>query len=291
VSTALRDRGARAPAVGRAPDGVDWAGSAAFFGMHAACLLALKTGFDARAALAGFALYWIRMFAITAGYHRYFSHRSYRTGRLFQFLLGWVGASSAQKGPLWWAAHHRRHHAASDQAGDIHSPVTRSFWWAHVGWVLSARYDATDYEAVPDLTRYPELVWLNRFHWVPPAALAVGLFACGGLPWLVWAFFVSTVVLYHGTFTINSLAHVFGSKRFETGDESRNNLWLALITMGEGWHNNHHRYPASERQGLFWWELDASHAVLRGLSRLGVVRDLREPPAEIYREAAGAARA
>jgi stearoyl-CoA desaturase (Delta-9 desaturase) len=193
-----------------------------------------------------------------------------------------VGTMSVQKGPLWWAAHHRRHHTYSDQEGDIHSPVLRGLWWSHVGWILSARYDKTDLDAIPDMARYPELRWLDRFHIVPPVLLAVALYQWGGAVMLVWGFFVSTTVLYHGTFVINSLAHVFGTRRFETGDESRNNLWLALITMGEGWHNNHHRYPGSERQGFYWWEIDMSHYILKALSYVGVVWNLRVPPISLF---------
>jgi stearoyl-CoA desaturase (Delta-9 desaturase) len=224
------------------------------------------------------ALYAIRMFAITAGYHRYFSHRAYRTSRAFQLVLAVLGASAAQKGPLWWAAHHRDHHRSSDRPDDVHSPLQAGFWWSHVGWILSARHEGTKLERVKDLARYPELVWLDRWHLVPPVALAAGLLLVGGAPALLWGFFVSTVLLWHGTFFINSLAHVFGRRRYPTGDGSRNSFLLAVLTLGEGWHNNHHFYASAAKQGFFWWEIDVSYYVLRALAAVGVVRDLRRPP-------------
>jgi stearoyl-CoA desaturase (Delta-9 desaturase) len=226
-------------------------------------------------------LYYLRMFGVTAGYHRYFSHRSYKTSRAFQLLLACVALSSAQKGVLWWAAHHRHHHRESDRPSDVHSPVQRGLWWAHVGWILSAGSDAVDHARVGDLARYPELRWLEKWHFVPPAALAVGLFLWGGLPALVWGFFVSTTLLWHGTFTINSLAHVFGSRRYATPDNSRNNWLLALLTLGEGWHNNHHHYRPAANQGFFWWEFDPTYYVLKGLALVGLVWDLRTPPRHV----------
>ncbi len=256
-------------------------GGAAFWGAHAACLLAFYTGIDWTAIAIGVGLYWLRMFGITAGYHRYFAHRSYRTSRAFQFTLALLGTLAVQKGVLWWAGNHRIHHKYSDQEGDPHSPVRRGFWWAHLGWILSADYNQTPFDRIPDMAKYPELRWLNRYYLVPPVALATALFLIGGLPWLVWGFFVSTTVLWHSTFTINSLAHVYGSRRYDTDDTSRNNFWLALLTMGEGWHNNHHRYMNSVRQGFFWWEVDASYYILRGLAALGVIWDLHLPPRKL----------
>ncbi|HSP98064.1 MAG TPA: acyl-CoA desaturase [Candidatus Dormibacteraeota bacterium] len=221
------------------------------------------------------------MFGVTAGYHRYFSHRSYKTGRVFQFVLALLGTLAVQKGVLWWSANHRVHHKYSDQEGDVHSPVRNGFWWSHVGWILAEDWEETQYDRIPDMARYPELRWLNEHYLVPPVALATLLFLVGGLQWLVWGFFISTTVLWHSTFTINSLSHVFGRRRYETGDASRNNVWLALLTMGEGWHNNHHRYMNSVRQGFFWWEVDASYYILKALSWLGLVWDLHQPPARL----------
>jgi len=266
----------------RDPDRIDWLASSPFIAIH---LVALATPWLAppTAGLIGLAaaLYLVRMFGITAGYHRYFAHRAYRTSRVFQFVLAFLGGTSAQKGVLWWAAHHRDHHRESDGPGDIHSPVQRGFWWSHVGWFLSTRYNATRAERIRDLAAYPELRFLDRYHAIPPSLLGLGLFLAGGWPALLWGFFVSTTVLWHGTFLINSLAHVMGSRRYQTGDESRNNFLLALLTLGEGWHNNHHFYPTTANQGWFWWELDLSWLMLRGLRRVGVVRDLRAPPERI----------
>ena len=252
-----------------------------FIFMHVACIAVIFTGVSLPAVLLCIALYAVRMFGLTAGFHRYFSHRTYKTGRFFQFILALLGTMAVQKGPLWWAAHHRRHHKYTDEEGDIHSPVQDGFWWSHVGWVVSTKYDSTDWDAIKDFARYPELRWLNTYHVVPGVALAVLCFLAGGWQWLVWGFFVSTVLLYHGTFTVNSLAHMWGSRRYETSDDSRNNFWIALWTGGEGWHNNHHHYMASVRQGFYWWEIDFTYYTLKVLSWLRIVRDLRQPPERI----------
>jgi stearoyl-CoA desaturase (delta-9 desaturase) len=252
-----------------------------FYLMHLACFAVLLVGVSWTAVLVCIGLYALRMWGLTAGYHRYFSHRSFKTSRFFQFLLALLGTTAVQKGPLWWAAHHRRHHRYTDVPGDVHSPVTDGFWWSHVGWIVSTKYDETNWDSIKDFARYPELRWLNTYHLIPPVALAVILFLIGGWQLLVWGFFVSTVLLYHGTFTVNSLAHMWGSKRYKTSDESRNNFFIALWTGGEGWHNNHHYYMASVRQGFFWWEIDFSYYALKVLSWLRIVWDLRMPPEHV----------
>jgi stearoyl-CoA desaturase (delta-9 desaturase) len=218
--------------------------------------------------------YVIRMFGVTAGYHRYFSHRSYKVSRGPQLALAVLAQTSGQKGVLWWAAHHRDHHRHSDGERDIHSP-REGFWWAHAGWMLSTQYDGYDARRIADFGRYPELAWLDRHHWVPTAAFAALVWAVGGFPAFVWGYVFSTVLLYHATFAINSVAHIWGRRRFATRDESRNNWLLALLTLGEGWHNNHHYCMSSARQGFRWFELDATYLVLRALALVGVVRDLR----------------
>jgi stearoyl-CoA desaturase (delta-9 desaturase) len=222
-------------------------------------------------------LYGVRMAVVTVGYHRYFSHRSFRTSRVFQFLLALAAVSCGQKGVLWWAAHHRNHHRHSDDELDVHSP-RRGFWWSHVGWILSHDLPPPDLGTVKDLSRYPELRWLERLWALPPLAYALVLFALGGRFAVVWGFFVCQVLLWHGSFTINSLGHVIGTRRFATGDDSRNHWLLALITSGEGWHNNHHQRPGSARQGMLWWEIDVSYYVLRGLALCGLVWGLNERP-------------
>jgi stearoyl-CoA desaturase (delta-9 desaturase) len=269
-----------------------------FWAIHLGCIGVLWVGFSWTALAVCLALYVIRMFTITGVYHRYFSHRSYQTSRWFQFVLAFLGTTSAQKGPIWWASHHRHHHQHSDTEEDIHPPRLYGLWWAHVGWVLSTQFIDTRCELVKDLMKFPELRILDRLHFAPPLMLSGALLGLGSLlqtyyPELgtsagqlfVWGFCVSTTLLYHGTFCINSLAHLIGKPRFETGDDSKNSLILALITLGEGWHNNHHRYPGSERQGFYWWEIDISHYILKMLSWCGLVWDLRVPPERIYREA------
>lgn len=219
--------------------------------------------------------YSIRMFGVTAGYHRYFGHRSYKLGRVAQFVMAFLAQSSAQKGVLWWAAHHRLHHRESDRDRDVHSPTLRGFWWAHVGWVISNDFDDYDPRSVNEFLRFPEIRWLDRHHWIPTVTFGTVVALIGGWPAFLWGYVVSTVVLYHCTFAINSLAHLWGTRRFDTPDESRNNFWLALVTFGEGWHNNHHFSPGSCRQGERWWELDITYLVLKTLSWFGIVRDLR----------------
>ena len=259
---------------------VDWLGTLPFILVHLAPLAALWTGVRAFDVVLCVALYFVRMFFITAGYHRYFSHRSYRVGRVMQFVLAFGGCTAAQKGPLWWSAHHRHHHRYSDQPEDVHSPK-KGFWWSHVGWIVCRKYDATEIDRVPDLARYPELRFLNRFYLLPPTLLGIGCFLAGGWSALWIGFFLSTVLTFHGTFAINSLTHLFGRRRYVTTDTSRNSLILALLTLGEGWHNNHHYYQASAKQGFFWWEVDVSYGVLKSLAWLGLVRDLRTPPQRV----------
>jgi stearoyl-CoA desaturase (delta-9 desaturase) len=266
---------------GRAPDErFNLVASLPFLLIHLVPLLAVFTGVTARAVVLGVVSFYVRMFFITAGYHRYFAHRSYRMGRVAQFAMAFGGTAAAQKGPLWWASHHREHHRWSDTDQDVHSPQ-RGFWWSHVGWILCDRYKDTDTERIRDFARYPELRLLDRFDFVAPWALGIASYLIAGWSGLVIGFFASTVVLWHATFTVNSLAHLMGRRRYATEDTSRNSAVMILWTMGEGWHNNHHHYQASARQGFFWWEVDPSWYVLRGLSVLRVVHDLKAPPAGV----------
>jgi len=270
---------------------IDWLRTVPFIGMHAACLGVIWVGWSPFAVATAIFLYAIRLLAITGFYHRYFSHRSFSTSRAVQAIFAFIGASSVQRGPLWWAAHHRHHHNHSDQPDDTHSPHQDGFLWSHIGWFLSRANFPIRKERIPDLMRFSELRFLDRFDILAGVVLAVSLYALGsalemiapqlsvtGGQLLIWGFFVSTVVLYHATFTINSLAHRFGRRRYATADESRNNVALALLTFGEGWHNNHHHYPASARQGFYWWEIDITWYFLKLLERLGLIWDLREVP-------------
>ena len=225
----------------------------------------------------GVGLYVLRMFGITGGYHRYFAHRAYSTSRFFQFVLAWIGCMAMQKGPLWWASHHRQHHKHSDQEDDPHSPIVRTLWWAHVGWVISGRFRHAPLDTIRDYTKFRELRLLDRFNWVPGFMLAGLCYLIDGASGLVWGFLVSTILLYHGTFLVNSACHLWGTRRYATTDQSKNNWWAAILTLGEGWHNNHHHYQSCARQGFKWWELDVSYYIIRALGLLGVVWDIREP--------------
>jgi len=276
------------------PDRVDMVRCIPFALLHLSCIAVIWVGVSWFAAGAAFALYLLRMFAITGFYHRYFSHRTFRTSRGFQFVMACIGASAAQRGPLWWAGHHRHHHNHSDEPNDTHSPRQRGFWMAHMGWFLTPAAFSVPERLVRDWARYPELRWLDRFDWVMPAVLAGICFVTGevashvapalgtsGWQLFVWGFCISTIATYHATYTINSLAHRYGRQRYRTGDDSRNSLLLAILTLGEGWHNNHHHFPAATRQGFFWWEIDLTYYGLVALSWVGLIRDLRPVPAHV----------
>ena len=251
--------------------------------VHLACFAAIWTGVTWQALTLCAALYWLRIFGIGAGYHRYFSHRAFSTSRVFQFVLAVLSQSTSQKSILWWAAKHRHHHLHSDTALDVHSPRHKGFLYSHVGWIFSRKHDTVDLVKIADFARYPELMWLHRYEQVPAIALAVICFLIGGWSGLVVGFFWSTVLVYHATFCINSLAHVHGGKRYVTGDDSRNNWLLAIFTMGEGWHNNHHACQSSVRQGFRWWEYDPTYYLLRVLSWIGLIWDLKLPPKAVLR--------
>jgi stearoyl-CoA desaturase (delta-9 desaturase) len=301
LSAALRhwfDTGEQAPVPDEVGDRVDWVRAVPFILLHVASLGVFWVGVSRVALAVAGALYAIRMFALTGFYHRYFSHRTFRTSRAVQFGFAVIGASCVQRGPLWWASHHRGHHRHADTHLDFHSPKIVGFVASHMGWFLTPRGFRTDWSRIPDLRKHAELRWLDRFDIAVPVALGVALYCLGALlqqiepTWgtngsqmLVWGFFISTVVLFHATVTINSVAHRFGSRRFDTADESRNNVWLALLTFGEGWHNNHHFYPGSVRQGFRWWEVDVTWYGLRLMAALGLVWDLKPVPAWVNAKA------
>jgi stearoyl-CoA desaturase (delta-9 desaturase) len=279
-------------------DRIDWLRATPFIAMHLACIAVIWVGFSPIALIVAAVLYAVRMFAITGFYHRYFSHRTFSTSRTVQFIFAFIGASCVQRGPLWWAAHHRNHHRNADTVLDPHSPKIYGFLWSHVGWFLTPRNFQTDLSRVPDLAKFPELRLLDRYDTLVPVLLGVAMFFLGvllhhvapqlgtsGGQMLVWGFVISTVVLFHCTVTINSLAHRFGSRRYDTKDSSRNNFWLALITFGEGWHNNHHYFPGSSRQGFRWWEIDITWYGLKLMSALGLVKGLKPVPAWVHAKA------
>ena len=273
---------------------IAWGRIIPFIILHLACGLVLVVGYSDFAVAVATLLYLIRMFAITGFYHRYFSHRTFKTFRPIQFLFAFIGASAAQRGPLWWAAHHRHHHAKSDTAHDPHSPRHQGFLASHMGWFLSSHNFNTQIERIRDLIHYPELRFIDRFDIIAPLTLMTTLYALGawlelaypslntnGWQLLVWGFAISTVFLYHMTFTVNSLAHLWGKRRFNTSDDSRNNFFIALFTLGEGWHNNHHHFPGAARQGFYWWEIDFTYYLLKLMSWLGLVWDLKKVPAPV----------
>lgn len=283
------------------PDKVDWMRCIPFIILHVGCLGVIWVGASAFAFWTAVALYFLRMFAVTGIYHRYFSHKTYSTSRFGQFLLALWGGTTVQRGALWWAYHHRHHHQHSDDPEDAHSPHVHGFLWSHIGWITSRRNFPTDYTKIKDLAKYPELVWLNRFDTVVPALFALAIYGLGawletaapqlgtnGLQLLVWGFFISTTFLFHGTACINSMAHLMGKRRFQTTDDSRNSWILAFITLGEGWHNNHHRYQSATRNGFYWWEIDITYYGLKAMSWTRFIWGLKAVPKSIFEEAARA---
>jgi stearoyl-CoA desaturase (delta-9 desaturase) len=288
---------ATAAAVREEPDRVDWVRCIPFIILHLGCLGVIWTGASPFAVWTAVVLYFVRMAMVTGVYHRYFSHKTYSTSRPMQFFLALCGGTTVQRGPLWWAYHHRHHHQHSDEEEDAHSPHVHGFLWSHIGWITSRRNFPTDYSRVRDLDRYPELVFLNRFDAIVPALFALSIFGTGaflrvhapglhtsGWQMLVWGFFISTTALFHGTSCINSMAHLMGRRRYKTEDDSRNSFILAMITLGEGWHNNHHRYQSATRNGFYWWEIDITYYLLKGLSCTGLIWGLKSVPASVLAE-------
>ncbi len=275
-------------------DSVAWLRVTPFVGLHLACLAPIWMGVNAVELAVAAASYAVRIFAITVFYHRCFSHRAFRTHRAVQFLFAFLGAAATQRGPLWWAAQHRLHHAHADTDEDPHSSK-RGFWWSHMLWFLGRANYSTPLYRVRDLARFPELVWLNRFDLAAPVVFAAGMFVLGeaiafrfpetdGWRMLVWGYVIPTVVLMHVTFMVNSLSHRIGRRRFDTADNSRNNTWLAVLTFGEGWHNNHHRHAASARLGFYWWQLDLGWLGIEALRKLKLAWGLKMPPDAVLEE-------
>ena len=266
-------------------DTIDWFRVIPFILIHFGALAVFWTHFEWYLVWVALILFVIRMFAITGFYHRYFAHKTFKTSRLMQFIFAFIGSTAAQRGPIWWASHHRRHHLNSDRHNDHHSPHTHHFLWSHMGWFLAKKNFLTDRKVVRDLIKFKELVLIDRFDWLPPVLLVLSLFLIGeylslsagisGLNMVIWGFCVSTILVYHCTFAVNSIAHLWGTQRYNTKEESKNNFFVALLTFGEGWHNNHHHYPGSIRQGFYWWEVDLTYYALRFLSFLGIVYNLR----------------
>jgi stearoyl-CoA desaturase (delta-9 desaturase) len=278
-------------------DEIDWVRTIPFILLNLGCLLVFYVGFSWTAFVTALVLYIVRIFFIGAFYHRYFSHKTYQTSRFCQALFAFMAGTCVQRGPLWWAAHHRQHHMCSDEPIDAHSPLQHGFWWSHMGWFMSKKHYNYNPERVRDLARYPELVFLDRHDALMPTVLFISLFIAGVLlhtfapqlgtgpgQMIVWGFCISTVALFHTTVTINSVSHVIGKKRFNTQDNSRNNLFLALLTLGEGWHNNHHHYPATARQGFMWWEIDVTYYVIKLMEKMGIIWDVKGLPKSVLQK-------
>lgn len=276
---------------------IDWVRALPFILLNLSCLCVFWVGFSWTAFIAAIVLCYIRVFSIGAFYHRYFSHRAYKTNRFWQLIFAILGASAAQRGPLWWATHHRRHHVVADEPVDAHSPVHHGFFWSHIGWFLAEKNYHYNSQNVTDLTKYPELVFLDRYDVLVPVMFAAGVFGLGtflnhffpalgtsGCQMLVWGFSISTVILFHITVSINSIAHKYGKRHFNTKDNSRNNLFLALLTLGEGWHNNHHHFPATAQQGFKFWQIDITYYIICMLEKLGIIWDVRRVPKEVLNE-------
>ena len=235
--------------------------------------------FNWRAFASAVLLVWIATgFGISLGYHRLHTHRSYKVPRLLEYFFAVCGTVTLEGGPIFWVAVHRIHHQKSDQPGDPHSP-REGAWWSHMGWILfgEAKHNNTRLMAkyAPDLAKDRFYVWLNDYHWIPPVIVGLMLLVVGGLPMFLWGGCLRTVVGLHATWAVNSVTHLWGSRRFATRDDSRNNWWVALFTFGEGWHNNHHAHPSSARHGLAWYELDISWITIKFLKHLGVARSVR----------------
>lgn len=265
-----------------------------FIAIHVGCLAVLWVGVSTAAVVIAVFLYCLRIFLIGAIYHRYFSHKAFKMSRGWQFVFTLLAMTAIQRGPLWWAAHHREHHLNSDEPGDPHSPHHGGFLWSHMGWFLSHKNFHLKKERIQDFSAYPELVFLDRFDCLVPIVFGLVLYGIGfllenlfptlgttGLQLFIWGFCISTVCVYHATFSINSIAHKLGKKPHVTKDQSRNNWLLALLTFGEGWHNNHHRYPVSARQGFRWWQVDFTYYILKFLNFLGIISDLKMVPANL----------
>lgn len=268
--------------------------------LHAASCLAFFIPVTRELVLVAVIGFFVRVFSWEAGSHRYFSHRSFKTTRAFQLFLAVLSAASAQRGPIWWATHHRRHHRFSDKKGDPHSPIQQGFWHAHMGWLFDQDKLSTDLNDAKDLSRYPELVFINKYHYVFPYAVLTAFFVLGhftslfgrtgiGISAAIWGFFVPTLLSLHSTFLVNTITHGqpikwIRSRRFSTSDASCNSWIFSIPTMGASWHNNHHRYMNSARAGFYWWEMDLTFYVLKALSVLGIVWDLNEVPKKVLQE-------
>ncbi len=268
------------PTLGRAAQGgkTSWITAVFMVAFHIGAIAALFF-FSWGAFLTAVVLYIFAInMGIGMGYHRLLTHRGYKTPKWIEYFLAVCGTLSLEGGPIFWVATHRVHHQLSDKTGDPHTP-TEGGWWAHLGWILSG--ESLHAQTVmlgryaPDLTKDRFHVWLSKYHWVPLTLVGLGLLAIGGWKWVLWGIFLRVTLGLHSTWLVNSATHMWGSRRFPTRDESRNNWWVALLTGGEGWHNNHHAHPVSARHGLKWYEFDPNYYGIWVLKQLGLARDIK----------------
>jgi len=260
--------------------GVNRMTAIAMAGFHVGALAAFAVP-DTGAILTAVILYCAAgMLGIGMGYHRLLTHRGYKTFTWLEYVLTWCGTLALEGGPIFWVATHRIHHQHSDREGDPHTP-REGTWWAHAGWIISGEglhHDAAVLaKYVPDLARDRVHVWLSTWHWTSNVLVGIALLAYGGIPYVLWGIFLRTTVGLHATWLVNSATHKWGSRRFATRDDSTNNWWVALLTFGEGWHNNHHAHPTSARHGLAWYEIDCNWLGIRALQSLGLVWDIKQP--------------
>jgi stearoyl-CoA desaturase (delta-9 desaturase) len=270
---------------------MNWITGSVFALFHIGAVAALFM-FNWRAFAVSMVLYWMCTgLGISMGYHRLHTHRSYKVPKLLEYFFAICGALTLEGGPIFWVGVHRLHHQKSDQPGDPHSPRDGA-WWAHMGWMLFGESTHNNTRIMskyaPDLAKDRFYVWLNDYHWTLMVVLGVILYAFGGLPMMLWGVFFRVTAGLHATWMINSLTHMWGPRRFETRDDSRNNWFVALFTFGEGWHNNHHAHPSSARHGLTWYEVDLSWIQIKFLKALGIATSIRvaKPDAVVEREAA-----
>lgn len=259
-----------------------------FWIVQASAILVFFVPFSAGLLLLWAVSHFLRAIGLTLAFHRYFAHRSFQMNRIARFVWAFIGTAAMQKGPLWWAGHHVNHHRFADREGDPHSPMVSGFYYAHIGWFLNdAKHDTLERNnpVIRDFSKFPEIRFLSDYFFVPPILLALAMYLIGGMPWLVWGFCLPTVTLAHSTFAINTVNHLFGSRRFDTIDESRNNPITAIFAAGEGWHNNHHRYQRAARNGFYWWEFDPTWYCIRLMQLLGLAWDVQPVPERIYAEA------
>ena len=225
-------------------------------------------------------MYWVAgSLGVGMGYHRLLTHRGYKVPKPIEYFLVTCATLSLEGGPIQWVTTHRIHHAHTDQTGDPHTPRDGG-WWAHVGWILRGtaqdHSQATLERYAPDVVKDRYYVWLNKYYYVPLIVVGVGLLALGGFDVMLWGVFLRVTFGLHATWLVNSATHMWGRRRFETGEDSRNSWWVALLTFGEGWHNNHHAHPTSARHGLKWYEVDINWWGIRVLQFLGLARRIKK---------------